>query len=140
MELGIIRQVAALPYRITRGRRSGLQVLLVTSCSTRRWIIPKGNIQPGLAPYQAAAVEAEEEAGVRGAISPTPIGRFNYRKKVGREDYLLAEVEVFPLVVEEVLRNWPEKSIRIRRWLSRSVAAEAVEEPELAVILRSFSP
>jgi 8-oxo-dGTP pyrophosphatase MutT (NUDIX family) len=59
----ILHQAGALAYRIYGGE---LQVLLVTSHETHRWIIPKGNIPPGHTPAQAAALEAYEEAGSEG--------------------------------------------------------------------------
>jgi 8-oxo-dGTP pyrophosphatase MutT (NUDIX family) len=59
-------QYGALPYRETK---SGVEILLVTSRGTRRWIIPKGWPQSGTPPHRAAAQEAFEEAGVVGKIS-----------------------------------------------------------------------
>src|SRR5260370_36367577 len=58
-------QYAALPYRLNG--RSRTEVMLVTSRETQRWIIPKGWPQRGRAPYDSAAREAFEEAGVVGA-------------------------------------------------------------------------
>ena len=37
--------------------------------------------QPASSPHAAAALEAEEEAGVRGAVCPTPLGSYRYRKR-----------------------------------------------------------
>mgnify|MGYP000604135431 CR=1 FL=1 len=56
-------QVAALCWR------AGPQVLLITSLTTRRWIIPKGWRADGMTPADAAAREALEEAGVTGKIT-----------------------------------------------------------------------
>ncbi len=58
-------QYAALPYR-QMGRR--LEILLITSRETRRWVIPKGWPMNGLTPQEAAATEAVEEAGIEGEI------------------------------------------------------------------------
>ena len=77
----MIQQVAALPYRIyPAGSDSPPFVLLITSRQTGRWVVPKGNLMVGKAPHEAAAIEAEEEAGVTGIISPLPVGRFRYTK------------------------------------------------------------
>ena len=43
-----------------------LKVLIITSRTTKRWIIPKGWMQPKLGASGSAAVEAWEEAGVLG--------------------------------------------------------------------------
>ena len=55
----------------------------MTSRDTGRWIIPRGNIKPGVTPFRAAEQEAYEEAGVRGTIiSLNPLGTYTYSKKL----------------------------------------------------------
>ena len=115
-----------------------MSVLLVTSRETKRWVIPKGNLSPGVAPHLAAADEAREEAGVVGAICPVPLGSFRYRKRKGSGASLMADVEVFPLAVNQELEDWPEKAERQRKWFSLARAASAVDEPDLADLIRSF--
>ena len=105
-----IRQIAALPYRnVGQGLDAPVQILLVTSRETKRWVIPKGNFANTIVPHAAAAQEAEEEAGVRGAVCPTPLGSYRYRKRKGSGASLMADVEVFPLAVTQELRDWKEK-------------------------------
>jgi predicted phosphate transport protein (TIGR00153 family) len=130
-----------LPYR-TRGSAidSPVSVLLVTSRQTRRWVIPKGNPGAGLTPHAAAAREAEEEAGVLGAVCPTPIGSYRYRKRKGNGASLMLDVDVFPLAVSEELPSWKESGERERRWFPLAEAANAVEETDLAELIRSFGP
>src|SRR6185437_4781462 len=71
------RQVAALCWR--RGPAQGrLEVLLVTSLTARRWILPKGWPEPNLTLAQSAAREALEEAGVVGEINTVPVGCYHY--------------------------------------------------------------
>jgi 8-oxo-dGTP pyrophosphatase MutT (NUDIX family) len=128
------RQVAALCWR--RGA-AGIEVLLVTSRETGRWVIPKGGLVEGLDEPTSAALEAEEEAGVRGSIAPRPVGEFSYLK---RHRVRPCVVGVYPLVVETVLEDWLERDQRRREWVSPSVAAERVSEPELKAILKRFAP
>jgi 8-oxo-dGTP pyrophosphatase MutT (NUDIX family) len=59
------KQYAALPITLVDGE---MQVLLVTSRGSRRWIIPKGQPEPKLKPHQLAAKEAWEEAGLIGQV------------------------------------------------------------------------
>ncbi|HEU4820104.1 MAG TPA: DUF47 family protein [Qipengyuania sp.] len=136
-----IRQIAALPYR-TQGNRidSPVRVLLVTSRGTGRWVIPKGNVPNGMAPHDAAAAEAEEEAGVVGAACPAPIGAYRYRKRRGSGANIMADVEVFPLAVTRELDSWKEQDQRERRWFTLADAAAAVDEPDLSDLIRSFGP
>jgi uncharacterized protein len=116
-----------------------VQVLLVTSRESGRWVIPKGNFANTVSPHSAAAQEAEEEAGVRGAVCPTALGTYRYRKRKGSGAALMADVEVFPLAVSEELTAWKEMKQRKRRWFSLSEAANAVEEPDLRDLIRSFN-
>ena len=116
-----------------------IEIMLVTSRQTRRWIIPKGNVDDGMSPHAAAAQEAEEEAGVRGDIGRDPLGSFAYEKQVVSGLCVTAEVVVFPLAVREVADQWKESKWRRRQWFALDDAAEAVEEPELREIIRSFA-
>lgn len=116
-----------------------MRVLLITSRSTGRWVIPKGNISGGLAPHAAAAQEAEEEAGVRGAVCPTPLGSYRYRKRRGSGASLMIDVDVFPLAVTDELPGWKEQAERERRWFSLAEASDAVDEFDLRDMMRSFS-
>ena len=137
----MMRQIAALPYRADGAAAGGgVRVLLVTSRQSRRWVVPKGNIGAGSAPHAAAAQEAEEEAGVRGAICPTALGSYRYRKRRGSGASLMVDVDVFPLAVVTELPSWKEQAERERRWFSLTDAADAVAEPDLRDLIRSFSP
>src|SRR3974390_952808 len=80
------RQVAALPLRRTKS--GALEVLLVTSRGTGRWIIPKGWPSKRLRDRKAAAREAREEAGVKGKILPKARGLISWRqqKKIREPD------------------------------------------------------
>ncbi|MBN8849098.1 MULTISPECIES: DUF47 family protein [unclassified Sphingomonas] len=136
-----MRQIAALPYRIDGSTRdSEVQVLLVTSRGTGRWVVPKGNIGPGATLHSAAAQEAEEEAGVCGALCPVPLGAYRYRKRRSSGASLMVDVDVFPLAVTRELPKWKEQAERDRRWFSLADAAHAVDEPDLRELIRSFAP
>lgn len=134
-----IRQIAALPYRTDDSAAdTSVRILLVTSRGTGRWVIPKGNAMSGVAPHLAASQEAEEEAGVQGPVCPTPLGSYRYRKRRGSGASLMMDVDVFPLAVTRELDSWKEQSQRERRWFTLAEAADAVEEPDLRDLIRSF--
>ena len=129
------RQYAALPVRFDAQGR--VQVMLLTSRGTRRWIIPKGWPMPKVSPAAAAAREAYEEAGLEGVIdSETPIGSFCYSKGLDRGRKADVEVEVFLLIVSRQLDSWPEQAERGTRWCDPEEAAALVDEPGLAELLR----
>jgi 8-oxo-dGTP pyrophosphatase MutT (NUDIX family) len=130
-------QYGALPYRF---RPDGsVEILLVTTRRTRRWIIPKGWKIKGKKPAKSAAQEAFEEAGVRGTVSEKPIGRFVYDKWL--DDHGVAapcEVRVFPLLVKRQEATWRECQEREIRWVDRSAALQLVEEAGLREIIEEF--
>lgn len=124
-------QIAALPLRLASDGE--IEVLLVTSRETRRWIVPKGWPMAGLADHEAAGVEAREEAGVKGKLFAQPIGRYAYWQR-GRLETRFLHVDVFLLRVDKVLKSWKEKGQRERRWFGVAEAADLVQEPDLARI------
>ena len=126
-------QVAALPYR--RGADGSVEVLLVTTRGTGRWMVPKGWPMRGKSHAEAAAQEAFEEAGVRGSASPVELGRFAHEKTRFPASSLHCTVAVFPMAVEKELASWPERGQRTRRWFSVEEAATAVQSPSIAAII-----
>jgi 8-oxo-dGTP pyrophosphatase MutT (NUDIX family) len=126
------QQVAALPLR--RGATGNLEILLVTSRETKRWVIPKGWPQPACSDPGSAAREALEEAGVEGAIEERSVGSFRYAKRRTKAD-IDVNVTVFILHVTRELDHWPEARERERVWLSPLEASERVAEPDLSALI-----
>ena len=129
-------QYAALPWRHVHGE---LQILLVTTLNTRRWIVPKGWPIPGLAPCDCAAHEAAEEAGVSGDVQSKPLGSFHYEKRQKSGDTLPCKVDVFALEVLHRRRNWPEKATRESCWCSAEEALVRVSEAGLRRLIARFA-
>ncbi len=131
-------QVGALPFARTP---HGLKVLLVTSRDTGKWIIPKGWAEKKRKPWQVAASEAFEEAGVVGEIDTAAAASFTYRKGTGGGGILDCEMKVYLLEVREELADWPEKGQRERRWVSPSEAAMLVSDAGMVdLLLRMAAP
>lgn len=131
-------QVGALCWRVQSGK---IQVLMVTSRRTERWIMPKGWLDPGRTGDEAAATEAWEEAGARGRLHEAPVGTYRYIK-VGerKQSDIPCEVAVYPMKVRNLASEWPEMRERRRSWMSRKKAAKHVWEPELSRIIKQFNP
>ena len=125
-------QVAAL---CTRPGASGPQVMLITSRGTGRWILPKGWPMPHRSLAEAAALEAWEEAGIRGRIDSAPLGHYTAQKDTDGGLPVPCRVTVFRLRVEEESDTFPEAAQRHRRWCAPAQAAALVREPELAALL-----
>lgn len=123
-------QSAVLPYRILDGR---VEILLVSSRRKKRWVLPKGVVEPGLSAVDSAVKEAWEEAGLEGLAASHTVGTYRYEKWGG-----VCTVQVFPLQVERLSESWPE-STRDRRWFAPQEAARRVQEPELKRLMTRFA-
>jgi 8-oxo-dGTP pyrophosphatase MutT (NUDIX family) len=132
----MLTQYGVLPVR--RSADGGVEVLLITSRETRRWVVPRGNPIAGASAAQSAAQEAFEEAGILGPVTPEPIGSYRYEKRRRSGIALPAEVHLFRMTVEEERDDWPEKGQRDRRWFAPHEAAAAVAEDDLAALIRGL--
>lgn len=133
---GVRTQFAALCFRV---KKDEVQICLITSRGTGRWILPKGWPMDGETPAAAAATEAYEEAGLRGDPFDTCLGVYSYQKPdvVGPIPVVAL---VYPLRVRNVLTEWPEKGQRKRKWFPVKKAAKKLEEPALRHIVQTFDP
>ncbi len=125
----IVRQSGVIPYRFTG---EGLEILLVTNTSGARWIVPKGNVGPGLTALESAVKEAYEEAGIVGVASPRPVGSFHYSKGGA-----LCVCDLYPLAVAKVLSKWPEMERR-RVWRPPHRAVARAGHPGLDRCIRAL--
>ncbi len=123
----LVRQAAAIPVL-------GKQVCLVTSRNGKRWVVPKGNLEPGKTAGEIALQEAWEEAGLVGLLQPDPLGSYLYDK-----DDRTHHVLVYLLQVTQVSEVWPESSWRARSWQSFKQAILRVEEVGLREVIRGAS-
>lgn len=134
---GARMQYGALCWRLGD---AGVEVLLITSRDTGRWVIPKGWPMSGLAPEAAAAQEAWEEAGVQGVMSPVCLGRYGYQKCLSVTAQVPCAVAVYGLRVVRLADKFPEAKERTRQWFRPAQAATLVQEPDLAGLIASFQP
>ena len=133
-------QFAGLPYRVVKKRgEKSVEVLMVTSRASRRWIVPKGWPMDGKTPAEAAAQEVWEEAGARGVAHDVCLGLYTYRKWMSESLTLPVIVAVYPIEVREVADDYPEAGQRKRKWMSLKKASGKVEERDLKQLIRSFS-
>jgi 8-oxo-dGTP pyrophosphatase MutT (NUDIX family) len=127
-----LAQVGAVPWRRRRGR---IEVLLITSRETKRWVIPKGWPMPHLIDSNAARQEAFEEAGVKGRVQRKPLGFYLYYKMLRKGARQPCKVTVYSLSVEAQFSRWPEREERTRAWFKAEEAAGMVHEQGLKDIL-----
>lgn len=121
-----IEQSGVIPYRPEQGK---IEILLVSSRKKKRWVIPKGIVEPDLTPQDSAAKEALEEGGILGEVLPESVGTYTYEKWGG-----VCRVVVFLLKVTSLQAKWLE-DYRERQWFSLPEAQKRLEEAELKNIL-----
>lgn len=124
------KQSGVIPYRFKNGK---LQILLITSRKKRKWIIPKGVIEPYMTPQESAAQEAYEEAGVLGKVTEEPVGSYEFSKWGG-----VCTITVFPMRVEKMYDEWMESDFRKRKWMTPEKALEKCENKEMRLMIKNF--
>ncbi|WP_259130557.1 NUDIX hydrolase [Rhizobium sp. BK661] len=133
------QQYAALCFRYENDGAS-IEILVVTSRDSGRWIIPKGWPMEGKAPHASAAIEAWEEAGVRGKVGKKPVGRYTYLKLLSDGDVVPCIVDIFQIEIKTEAADFKERGQRALAWVSPNEAARRVREVELKSILIDFRP
>ena len=131
-----IRQVAAIPFRLDGSGE--VEVLLITSSTTNRFIVPKGWPMRGKSGKKVAVIEAKEEAGVVGKALKQPLGVYSYWKRLSNR-FVNVTVTVYLLPVAEILPDWKESERRRRALLSPADAATLIDEPQLASLVGSMA-
>ena len=129
-----IRQFGAIPYTVIESRAV---FLLITSRRTGRWIFPKGGAIAGKEPWEVAAHEAYEEAGIEGQMETIPLGTYRDIKGAGIRR-LTIEVELYPLRMVRQLDTWPEQGERQRHWVILPEAKRLLANARLAELAASL--
>ena len=133
-----------------RQRRGGIEVLLIRpggpywrNRDKGAWMIPKGMIEPGEAPADAALREFEEETGTR--ITTMPFALATVRQAGGQMvEAFAAEGDLDPdgITSIEFELEWPPRSGRTQRfpeaeaarWMSLAEAREFMLPSQLPLL------
>jgi 8-oxo-dGTP pyrophosphatase MutT (NUDIX family) len=120
-------QAGAIPFRWRKGT---LEVCLIRNKGTKKWKIPKGFVDSGETPEQAALKEAWEEAGITGRLVGGLIGSYEY-EKWGEE----LTVSVFLMEVTGEEDDWQESRLRERGWSSVDTAFSMLKKHPVKPLL-----
>ena len=118
-------QAAVLPIIENEGI---IKTVLVSSVKGN-WTLPKGVIDPGDSPQEAATREAWEEAGIEGKVDSLEFAQFEQKKWGGT-----CTIRVYKLFVQSLLETWPEKDTRERKIVPLDQAHELVVNRQKPVI------
>ncbi|XP_068306985.1 nudix hydrolase 17, mitochondrial-like [Pyrus communis] len=126
-EKGCRQVVGCIPYRYRKTEKSSsdeeLEVLVISSQKGKGMLFPKGGWEMDESIEEAAKRETLEEAGVTGHLE-TRLGMWRYKSK---SQGTIHEGYMFPLLVQQQLDLWPEKSSRKREWMTVAEAREACQ-------------
>ena len=119
-----------IPYRFENEQ---LQILAISSSNDKKWIIPKGIIEPGSDAKTTAIKEAYEEAGIEGEITEE-LGKYSYDKWGGK-----CNVQVYAMHVTHMMpeQKWPEW-YRQRQWLNVKEAVGILNEKKLTALIKKL--
>ena len=92
----------------------------------------------GKEPHDVVAIEAWEEAGVRGEVRKTPVGRYTYLKECAGGKVVPCVVDLFQVEVKEIRTGFKERGQRRLDWISPDEAARRVREIELGSLLAAY--
>jgi adenylate cyclase len=98
--------IGSIPFIREGGEK---KVILITKRKEKHWIFPKGQQENHMSFKQVALMEAEEEAGITGHISGTPI-RIPYEKME-----FTCNLLAYPLEVSRIFKKWDEDKERQRK-------------------------
>jgi len=121
-------QLGILPYTFIDRR---LHLLLITSSSGSRWILPKGRQEPDMTPHEVAVMEAVEEAGVLGTL------RQDLRTRCRMADGRF--LQLYAMKISKLLKSWPEENVRRRRLFPISDALEILGDPGVSKAVRRLA-
>lgn len=132
--MAFIKQFGVIPYTVTNDRKKPEKIVLITSRASGCWIFPKGNPIKKKNGYQAAELEAFEEAGIEGKIIRSKLITTSYTHN--KTKYSLT---LYPMEVQKIYKKWPEKKERKRKLVSLNKAHSLLEYKSLQKCLQSWS-
>ena len=131
---GVDHQAGVLAYMADPEDR---RMVIVTSRRTGRWVFPKGSVDKGMTPPQAATHEAFEEAGLVGQAHDRPVGIYR-TPKIRPPLIWTVQVTLYPMPIDVVLDDWQEVHQRERRFVTMEEARELLSQPDMIDLAEQF--
>jgi diadenosine hexaphosphate hydrolase (ATP-forming) len=131
----VVREPTAGGVIFRRGRDGKTVEVLLIRDSKGRWTIPKGHIEDGESPRDAAEREVREETGLADMDVTDWLGKINFRYRRGNS-LVLMTTEIFLIRAKgntEGLK--PEKWMTNLSWLSANEALDKIEYEDIGKLI-----
>jgi 8-oxo-dGTP pyrophosphatase MutT (NUDIX family) len=127
-------RVETIPFIVEDG---DVKLFMVRSFTRRRWVFPIGTLKKGEGKLKGCRREAFEEAGIKGKVlSDLPITAIIKSKDKSKSDMMV--VTYFPVFVTKQTKEWPEKKLRNRQWVSLDEINHHLKKGDLRKVVRIF--
>ncbi|MEL6921700.1 MAG: NUDIX hydrolase [Pseudomonadota bacterium] len=130
-------RAGAVPFRLPKKKSDPISVLLITSMTRKRWIVPKGVIEDGETMADTALRETLEETGVKGKlIEDFPMTVLIERQlETGFEH---VPCTFYPLLAKSMSKKWEESGARERHWVTLPQARRLIRDDDYSELLTQF--
>lgn len=131
----VVREPTAggIVYRPAPGDPKTVEILLIQD-SKQRWTIPKGHIEEGETPRQAAEREIREETGLQKMTVQDWLGKINFRyRRVN--SLVLMTTEIFLVKALSGDEVKPEEWMTSLAWLPANDALEKIEYDDIGKLI-----
>ena len=122
------KQSSAIPFGFIG---NSLEVLIVTT-RKKKWIFPKGIVEPRTSARETAVKESIEEAGVNGELLLGKVGSYSYKKWGGK-----CKVKVYGLRVDSLRDSW-EEDFRERKWIAIDEVGKYITRRKIISIVETL--
>lgn len=115
-------------------KNNQIQILLIQD-TKNRWTIPKGHIESGESPREAAEREIKEETGLKNIKVGSWLGKINFRYRRA-QSLVLMTTEIF-LVEARGIKNdlKPEEWMNDIQWFDAMEALDKIEYEDIGKII-----
>lgn len=122
-----VRQVSGCVVYVIQFHK--LEVMLLSK-NGKDWVHPKGGVEVDLTERESAAKEVWEEAGVTGKVG-MELGSVDFFKN-GK----IQHVQMFALKADQIHEDYPEDTMRERRWFSMADAMKVLDRYNQVFVAR----
>lgn len=121
-------------FRHSTDKPEKIEILLIQD-SKERWTIPKGHIEEGESPREAAAREIEEETGLKKMEVLDWLGKINFRYR-RNNSLVLMTTEIFLVkATGDSSEVKPEKWMTSLAWMPAAEALDKIEYEDIGKLI-----